>query len=195
MWGATWALFGETTRLDERQYSQRRRNPDSDTWNADGVTLGASVQRRLLGSRVLVTGFAGYAGAEGKATRSDLTGFIHAADGSALALGAEARADLGPGWRAPALANSAIPDGAGLGPVFQRLVAPGLEYSSGPALAHVVQIAIMREVRSGNSVVVRGRYDRVSPDAAAAAVFRPTGDRTGVQVEVAVITMGGVVSP
>jgi hypothetical protein len=247
VWGATWALFGETTRLDERQYSQRRRNPDSDTWKADGVTLGASVQRRLLGSRVLVTGFAGYASAEGEATRSDLTGFIHAANGSALALGAEARADLGPGWRAaasaafqrtsrivndplaelqldqqlfrpaytaeiarrigprtelavgyamtPAFANSAIPDGAGLGPVFQRLVAPGLEYSSGPALAHGVQVALLREVRSGSKLVVRGRYDRVSPDAGAAAAFRPAGERTGVQVEVAVITTRGVAVP
>ncbi len=66
--GAVWALFAETTRLDERQYSQRRRTPDTDTWGADGVTVGASVQRRLLGSRVLVTGFAGYPSAEGKAT-------------------------------------------------------------------------------------------------------------------------------
>jgi hypothetical protein len=238
--GATWALLAETHRLDERQYSQRRRNPDSDTWKADGVTLGASVQRRLLGSRVLVTGFGGYSSAEGEATRSDLTGFIHGAEGSALALGADARADLGGGWRTaataafhrssrvvndplaelqldqqlfrpaytaevarrigqrtemaggyavtPAFANSAIPDAAGLGPVFQRLVAPGLEYSSGPALAHGVQIAVLREVRRGSKLLVRGRYDRVSPDAGAAAAFRPAGDRTGMQVEVAVIT-------
>lgn len=195
---------------------------------------------RLLRSRVLVTGFAGFASAEGEATRSDLTGFIHAADGSVLALGAEARADLGPGWRAaasaafqrssrivndplaelqldqqlfrpaytaeiarrigprtevavgyavtPAFANSAIPDAAGLGPLFQRLVVPGLEYSSGPALANGVQIALLREMRRGSKLLVRGRYDRVSPDAGAAAAFRPAGDRTGMQVEVAVIT-------
>jgi hypothetical protein len=167
--------------------------------------------------------------------------------GSALALGVEARAELGRGWRTaasagfhrdsrvvndplaelqldqqlfrpaytaevarrigprtemavgyavtPAFANSAIPDAAGLGPVFQRLVGPGLEYSSGPALAHGVQIAILREVRRGSKLLVRGRYDRVSPDAGAAAAFRPAGERTGVQVEVAVITTRGAAVP
>jgi hypothetical protein len=51
-------------------------------------------------------------------------------------------------------------------------------------------MALLREVRSGSKLLVRGRYDRVSPGAGAAAAFRPAGDRTGMLIEVAVITSG-----
>ena len=54
----------------------------------------------------------------------------------------------------------------------------------------MVHIALLREVRHGSNLLVRVRYDRVSPDAGAAAAFRPAGDRTGMQMEVAVITSG-----
>lgn len=100
---------------------------------------------------------------------------------SALAIG------LGLSGYVPA---AAIPTGASLGPIAQRLIAPTLEWVSAGALATQAAVTVRRRLtRSGTAAWLRVGEERTAPwRNAGAAPDRPTGSRTAWRVAVGITT-------
>ena len=74
--GTTWVVWGEGTRLRERQSSLSQDDPPSDRWSTDGASFGAVVERPMFDSLVRITGHVRALTLEGFAERRDLDGAI-----------------------------------------------------------------------------------------------------------------------
>ncbi len=71
--GVSWVGFAQMDRVKEEQYIDLYNNePDTDDWDADGLTIGFAAQRPFGNGRVLVTVSARYARLEGETLRMDL---------------------------------------------------------------------------------------------------------------------------
>ncbi|MFN2400359.1 MAG: DUF6850 family outer membrane beta-barrel protein [Gemmatimonadaceae bacterium] len=230
--GVEWVLSGERTLRDEDHFSERRADPATDTWEANGYGIVSSAQRSLLRRQGLITVVAHYVSLNGAARRSDLDGDIFRASESALALTADARytrdgspwsfgltfgveretrvrndfiAEVGteiqtwnPG-AAVAVArklhpritialgasaslvstSAAIPSPDGLGPVYQRLIAPELALYAAQKTPVAASASALYTLRSGTDIVLRNRWESLSPRVSGSGLpFSPTGDRT-----------------
>lgn len=91
VWGTTWSAVWQRTHRDEAHFSQLRRDPPEDRWEADGRVLGGSLQRPFFADKLLLTAEVHHSRLEGEATRADLEGTIFEAEENALALAADAR--------------------------------------------------------------------------------------------------------
>ena len=67
-----WAVYAEMGSLEERQHPPGFNDPDSDTWDTDGLSLGAALVRPFSVRNVLLSFAARYTGISGTAGRGDL---------------------------------------------------------------------------------------------------------------------------
>lgn len=70
--GATWAAFVERGSQEERQHPPGENDPDSDTWDSDGWTVGAALSREFPSLNALVVLSGRYTAVSGAARRGDL---------------------------------------------------------------------------------------------------------------------------
>jgi hypothetical protein len=81
---ASWVVWGEGTRLRERQSSISANDPPTDRWSSDGASFGALAERMLFDSVMRVTGHVRALTLEGFAERRDLDGAIFRAEEEGL---------------------------------------------------------------------------------------------------------------
>lgn len=74
--GTSWVVWGEGTRLRERQSSLSENDPPSDRWTTDGTSYGGVAERLMFDSLVRITGHVRAITLEGFAERRDLDGAI-----------------------------------------------------------------------------------------------------------------------
>ena len=67
-----WAVFAEMGSLEERQHPPGFNDPDSDTWDTDGLTLGAALVRPFSAQNAMLSLTARYTDLSGTAGRGDL---------------------------------------------------------------------------------------------------------------------------
>lgn len=67
-----WTVFAELGNREDRHFSERRRDPPTDRWSAEGWRTGGALQVPLLDHRLVTTVTAEYAGIHGEGFRADL---------------------------------------------------------------------------------------------------------------------------
>jgi hypothetical protein len=70
--GATWAAFVERGNQNERQHPPGENDPNSDTWDSYGWTVGAALSRPFPSLRALIVLSGRYTTVSGEARRGDL---------------------------------------------------------------------------------------------------------------------------
>jgi hypothetical protein len=99
---ADWAAFAARTSLADRQFTARRADPPTDTWDAAGRTAGAAIALPL-GARTRATADASWTSLAGHTERHDLDGVVFRGEESAAGLGVSLRRDPAPAaWGAAA---------------------------------------------------------------------------------------------